>query len=94
MDRIRRRQINARPFLRPAKFLFQENWKSNSVRFGGGERGKRHEFDVGSIHGTATGNLFFLLHGTGGISTFIIIIQCLFEYCSLFERGSNRDGLC
>ena len=92
MDRIRRRQINARPFLRPAKFLFQENWKSNSVRFGGGERGKRHEFDVWDIHGIATGNLFLVLHGTGAISSFIIC--CLFISWSLFEREWNRGMLC
>jgi hypothetical protein len=71
MDRIRRRQIDARPFLRPAKF-FVFHWWSNSVRIGAAERGKRHEFNVGDIHGTATGNLFLLVHGSGGISSFII----------------------
>jgi hypothetical protein len=72
MDRIRRRQIDARPFLRPARFRFLHKINSNSVRIGGGERGKRHEFNVGDIHGTATGNLFLLLYGTGEFSSFII----------------------
>ncbi len=91
MDRIRRRQIDARPFLRPAQFSVFRRWNSNSVRFGGGERGKRHEFNVGDIHGTATGNLFFLLLGTGVFSNFIITVFVI--SCSLFERGSNRDGM-
>ena len=96
MDRIQRRQIDARPFLRPAQFFvfqlrsFSSN--SNSVRIGGGERGKRHEFDVGDIHGTATGNLFLLIYGTCGISSFIIC--CWVRSFSLFERGSNRVGFC
>jgi hypothetical protein len=51
MDRIRRRQIDARPFLRSTKFRFLHTFNSNSVRFGAGERGKRHEFDVGEIPG-------------------------------------------
>ena len=89
MDRIHRRQIGARPFLRPAQFFVLRTWNSNSVQFGEGERGKRHEFINGDIHGTATGNLFFLVHGTGGISSFIIF--CLFTSWSLFELGSNRD---
>jgi hypothetical protein len=72
MDRIQRRQIDARPFLRPAQFFVFQTWNFNSVRIGAGERGKRHEFDVGQIHGTATGNLLFLVHGTGGFSSFII----------------------
>jgi hypothetical protein len=42
MDWIRRRQIDARPFLRPAQFFVFHNEHSNSVPFGGGERGKRH----------------------------------------------------
>ncbi len=92
MDRIRRRQIDARPFLRPAQFRFLRNEHSNSVRIGGGERGKRHEFNVGDIHGTATGNLFFLVHRTGAIASFIIF--CFFRSFSLFERGSNRVGIC
>ncbi len=93
MDRIRRRQIGARPFLRPTKF-FVFHWSNftDSVRFGAGERGKRHEFDVGDIHGTATGNLFFLVHRTGGISSFII--SCLVRSFSLFERGWNWGGCC
>ena len=57
-------------------------------RFGGGERRKRHGFNVGEIHGTATGNLFFLIHGNGGSSSFIF---CLFRSKNLFERGSNRE---
>jgi hypothetical protein len=65
MDRIRRRQIDARPFLRPAGKFSVYTW-NNSVRFGGGERGKRHEFEVGDIHGPTTGNLLLLVHGTGG----------------------------
>ncbi len=65
IDRIRRRQIDARPFPRHEKFFIKTNTNSDSVRFGGSERGKRHEFDNGEIHGTATGNLFFLFHGTG-----------------------------
>jgi hypothetical protein len=90
MDRIQRREIGACPFLRSTEFSIQHRIHSNSVRFGGGERGKRHEFDIGDIHGTATGNLFFLVHGTGEISIFIIL--CLFISYSLFERGSNRGG--
>ena len=92
MDWIQRRQIDARPFLRSTKFWFRHNWNSNSVEFGASERGKRHEFDVRDIHGTATGNLFFLLYGTGVFSSFIILY--LVRSFSLFERGSNRDGLC
>jgi hypothetical protein len=65
MDRIRRRQIVARPFLRPEKFLILQRINSDSVRFGAGERGKRHGFDVGDIHGTTAGNLFLLIHGNG-----------------------------
>jgi hypothetical protein len=65
MDRIRRRQIDARPFLRPAGKFSVYTW-NNSVRFGGGERGKRHEFEVGDIHGPTTGNLLLLVHGTDG----------------------------
>jgi hypothetical protein len=62
----------------PVHFYVQRNSKfhqkinSISFRFGAGERGKRHEFDVGDIHGTATGNLFFPIYGTGEFSTFII----------------------
>ena len=92
MDRLRRRQIGACPFLRSAKYKIQHNWNSNSVRIGEGERGKRHEFANGEIHGTATGNLFFLIHGTGGISSFII--SCSVRSLSSFERGQNRGGLC
>ncbi len=88
MDRIQRRQIGVRPFLRSAEYQVQHNWNSNSVRFGAGERGKRHEFNNGEIHGTATGNLFFFIHGTGGSSSFIF---CLFRSKNLFERGSNRE---
>ncbi len=65
MDRIRRRQIIARPFLRPEKFFIFRRIHSDSIRFGASERGKRHEFDIGEIHGTATGNLFFLFRGKG-----------------------------
>jgi hypothetical protein len=65
------------------------NWNSDSVRFGAGERGKCHGFDHGEIHGTATGNLFFLIHGTGKFSSFII--SSSIRSWSLFERGSNRD---
>ena len=89
MDRIRRRQIGARPFLRSAHFKFRHNWNSDSVRFGAGERRKRHEFADGEIHGTATGNLFFLVHGNGGISNFNIY-SCGNKCWSYFERGSNR----
>ena len=92
MDRIRRRQIGARPFLRPAQLFVYHIWISNSVRIGGGERRKRHGFIVGDIHGTATGNLFFLLHGSGEFTSFII--YCSFSSFSLFERGSNRGGFC
>ncbi len=68
MDWIRRRQIGARLFLRPEKKSFQQNWNSDSVRSGAGERGKRHGFAVGEIHGTATGNLFLLFHRNSGVS--------------------------
>jgi hypothetical protein len=76
MDWIRRRQISARPFLRHEKFFIFHNWNSDSVRFGAGERGKCHGFDIGDIHGSATGNLFLFIHGNGGISIFIIIFCC------------------
>jgi hypothetical protein len=92
MDRIQRRQIDAHPFLRSTEFFVFHAKHSNSVRFGAGERGKRHEFNVGDIHGTATGNLFFLVHGTGVFSSFII--SCSVSNFSFFERGSNREGLC
>ncbi len=92
MDRIQRRQIGSRPFLRTAQFSVFHNWNSDSVQFGAGERGKRHEFDVRDIHGTATGNLFFLVYGTGGISSFII--SCWVWSWSWIKRGSNRDGCC
>ena len=92
MDRICRRQIGARPFLRTAQYAIFHKWNSNSVGCGGGERGKRHGFNVGYIHGTATGNLFLLVHGNGEFSR--IIISCLVRSFSLFERGSDRVGLC
>jgi hypothetical protein len=91
MDRIRRRQIGARPFLRPAQFTVFHLSNSNSVGFGAGERGKRHGFDVGDIHGTATGNLFFLLHRSGEFTNFFIF--CSFRSWYFFERGSNRKKL-
>ena len=62
MDRIQRRQIDARPFLRPAKFFVFHIWNSNSVRFGAGERGKCDGFKVGKIHGAAIGNLFLHIY--------------------------------
>jgi predicted oxidoreductase len=65
MDRIRRRQIGARPFLRPEKFWMLQPIHSDYVQFGAGERGKCHAFGIGNIHGTATGDLFFLIHGSG-----------------------------
>jgi hypothetical protein len=65
MDWIRRRQICARPFLRPEKLYILQRINSDPVRFGDGERGKCHGFDVGDLHGTATGNLFFLFRGNG-----------------------------
>ncbi len=91
MDRIRRRQIGARPFLRPEKFEFQQNINSDSVPNCGGERGKRHGFDIGEIHGTATGNLFFLFRGSG--ASFIFIYFSVF-FLSLFERECNREESC
>jgi hypothetical protein len=77
MDRIRRRQIGARPFLRPEKFFIFRRIHSDSVPVGGSERGKRHEFDIGEIHGTAAGNLFFLFRGSGA-SFFFICCRFLF----------------
>ncbi len=71
MDRIRWRQITSRPFLRPEKFNIWNQWNPNSVRFGVGEWRKRHEFDVGSFHGTAYGDLFLFLHRSGYISSFV-----------------------
>ncbi len=65
MDRIRRRQIGVRPFLRPERIFILPTKNSNSVRFGASERGEYHEFDFGDIHGTSTGNLLFLFHGSG-----------------------------
>ena len=89
MDRIRRRQIGARPFLRPAEFFVFRSWNSNSVRIGGGERGKRHEFNVGDIHGTATGNLFFLVHGNGAIfpAASSSVQLSVFLYCNGDQIG-------
>ncbi len=92
MDRIRRRQIGARPLLRPEKIWFWHKRHSDSVRVGASERGKCHEFDVGEIHSTATGNLFFLFHGTGASRIFIFF--CWVFFFSLFERESNRDESC
>ena len=86
MDRIQRRQIDARPFLRPAQFFAYHIFHSDSVPIGDGERGKRHEFDVGDIYGTATGNLFFLLHGTGAIFWRFNPTR-FFTSFSLFEWG-------
>jgi hypothetical protein len=83
MDRIRRHQISARPFLRPEKKSFQHNWNSYSVRSGAGKRGKRHEFDIGEIHGTATGNLFLLFHRNSGVSREIFVF--FFKAFFLFE---------
>ncbi len=74
MDQIRRRQIGARPFLRPEKFFILLTKHSDSVRVGGDERGKRHEFDIGEIHGTATGNLLFFIRWSG--ASFIFNIFC------------------
>ncbi len=91
MDRIRRRQIGARPFLRPAGFFVWRRWNSNSVGFGAGERGKRHGLDFGQIHGTAAGNLFFLVHRSGEFTNFFIF--CSFRSWYFFERGSNRVEL-
>jgi hypothetical protein len=56
---------DARPFLRPEKFFVFHPRHSDSVRVGGGERGKRHGFDIGDIHGTAAGNLFHFFRGSG-----------------------------
>ncbi len=70
MDRIRRRQIPSRPFLRPEEFYIWNQWDPNPVRFGVGEWRKRHEFNFGSFHGAAYGNLFLFLHRSGDISSF------------------------
>ncbi len=91
MDRIRRRQIGARPFLRPKKFEFWNTKHSDSVRVDEGERRTRHGFIIREIHGTAPGNLFLFIHGVGAISSFIILLCCFRSY-SLFEWESNRDG--
>ena len=63
-----------------------------SLPIGGSERGKCDGFDDGQIHGTAAGNLFLLIYGTGGISS--VIISCCVRSLSLFERGQNWGGLC
>ncbi len=89
MDWLRRRQIGARPFLRSTQFRFHHTLHSNSVGCGGGERGKRHEFNVGDIHRPPTRNLLFLVYGTCVFASFIF---CLFRSSTFFERGSNRDG--
>ncbi len=93
MDWIRRRQISARPFLRSEKYFVFHSKHSDSVRFGASERGKCHEFDIGEIHGTATGNLFFLFRGSGAY-VFIFIFSCWFLFLSFFEREYNRVELC
>ena len=55
MDRIRRRQIGTRSFLRSTQFFFIfHSFHSNSFRFSTIERWKRHAFDVGNIHGITT----------------------------------------
>ncbi len=87
MDRIRRRQIDARPFLRPEKLFIWKRKNSDPVRVGAGERGKCHEFDIGEIHGPATGNLFFLLLRTCASLFFIF---CLVLFSSFFEWECNR----
>ena len=89
MDRLRRRQIDARPFLRPAQFFVFHMGNSNSVWIGAGERGKRHGFDVGDIHGTATGNLFFLVHGNGAIfpAASSSVQLSVFLYCNGDQIG-------
>ena len=46
-DRIRRRQISAGLFLRPAQFELQQNWNSNYLRICASERRKCHGFDDG-----------------------------------------------
>jgi hypothetical protein len=92
MDRIRRRQIGARPFRRPALCFVFHTFHSDSIPIRSDERGKRHEFNFGEIHGTATGNLFFLIYGNSAISSFIIYNSV--RSWSLFERGSYQVGLC
>jgi hypothetical protein len=54
-----------------------------------GKRWKRHGFGVGDIHGTADGNLFFLIYGTGGFSSFIIC--SLFKSLALFQWRMNQS---
>ena len=90
MDRIHRRQISAGSFLRPEKFFILHKINSDSVRFGQIERRKCHESNIRDIHSTTSGNLFLLVHGIGGFSSFYIIILS----CSspLFKRESNPEG--
>jgi hypothetical protein len=70
MDRIRRRQISARPFLCPEKIFNIRwwNWKYDSVWNWAGEHWKCHGFEDRNIHVTATGNLFFSFSGIGEYS--------------------------
>ena len=49
----------------------------------------KDEFGVGDIHGTADGNLFFLIYGTGGFSSFIIC--SLFKSLALFQWQMNQS---
>ena len=93
MDRIRRCEISIRLFLRPAEFNVCESLHSNCVRFGGGERGKCHEFKFREIHRTANGEIFLLLHRIGKISISIIAIFCSIRDFSSFERCQIRIGL-
>jgi hypothetical protein len=63
MDRIRRRQISARLFLRPEK-QFSIRICKDFIRFGIGERGQRHGFSIWNIHCAAKRNLLLLIRGT------------------------------
>ena len=91
MDRLLRRQIGSRSFLRPERVSIQNIFDSDYIRNRTYQRGRCHEFDVGDIHGPATRNLFLLIRWNGPVSIFDVISRICRRW-SLFERGSNREG--
>lgn len=75
--------------VRTEKYFTGQNW-NNSFRTCAAERGKCHKFNVGDIHGTATGNIFLLLHGNSTKISYSIFH--IFTSWSLFERRSTQVG--
>jgi hypothetical protein len=90
VDRICRRQISARLFLRPEK-QFSIRICKDSVRFGIGKRGQRHGFSIRNIHCTTKWNLLLLIRGT--CATFSFGNVRFVGSFSLRERASDRNCL-